>query len=102
ALTGHVPSKRQEYLKIVPMCSPTDVKSTLVRRLDFSRHLFKRPNERSDVYILSHVLLPGDSTIAAEKRWSNYLPKGLNILIAGHHGSFTSTGQDLLMKLPEL
>ena len=64
----------------------------------------KSANDFSIVHYQDGFLLPGDSTIAAEKKWSEELPsiKNTKVLIAGHHGSRTSTSSLLLSKLPNL
>lgn len=64
----------------------------------------RNTNESSIVHLTSQVLIPGDSNRAQEKNW---LPKFKNlksvqVLILGHHGSATSTGNILLNQLPRL
>lgn len=58
-------------------------------------------NDSSSVFISDSVLLPGDSPTAQEKVWSKNLP-AVKVLILGHHGSRTSTGDELLSRAPEL
>ena len=62
-------------------------------------------NDRSIVQKVSAFLIPGDSSIRMEKIWFKRL-KTLNpptkYLVLGHHGSRTSTGDALLIHLPEL
>ncbi|OQW53475.1 MAG: hypothetical protein A4S09_07700 [Proteobacteria bacterium SG_bin7] len=58
-------------------------------------------NEASRVYIYNKkFLLPGDSPLKSEKIWSYSVPWSINFLVLGHHGSRTSTGADLLKKIP--
>jgi competence protein ComEC len=57
-------------------------------------------NESSQVFVEQNVLLPGDSPIKQEKMWTEQLQlNAVKVLILGHHGSRTSTGQALLKKL---
>ncbi len=60
-------------------------------------------NLLSHVWRVKNILLPGDSTSVAEKIWASKIPdKYINFLLLGHHGSKTSTSEDLLAHLPEL
>ena len=60
-------------------------------------------NESSAVFSEQQALLPGDSPINQEKIWSQQLELAkIKILILGHHGSRTSSGRDLLTRLPAL
>lgn len=60
-------------------------------------------NSKSHVILFHEILIPGDSPIAQEKRWSqlSWVTQG-RILILGHHGSKTSTSEQLLSSLPFL
>ena len=50
------------------------------------------------------VVTPGDSTTAEERLWASKMKTlaGARVLIAGHHGSRTSTSDFLLSRLPGL
>lgn len=63
----------------------------------------KDTNTLSQVLLNRDILIPGDSPVDQEKIWS-HLPwvKQSRILILGHHGSKTSTSQELLNLLPNL
>ncbi len=64
----------------------------------------KSTNDFSVVSFDDSFLLPGDSTILAEKKWTKEF-KIINqtrILVLGHHGSRTSTSVGLLNQLPHL
>jgi len=64
----------------------------------------KNTNASSAVFLKKSVLIPGDSPKAQEKFWLREIV-GLNltrVLIVGHHGSRTSTGEPLLNSLPAL
>lgn len=58
-------------------------------------------NESSRIYIYDRkILLPGDSPIKSEKTWMHSIPRSIQFLILGHHGSRSSTGVDLLSQIP--
>ena len=69
---------------------------------------FKGHNDFSRVFVVygpdRAILIPGDSTSHAEQVWSKRLEQlpAIQILVAGHHGSRTSTGETLLQRLPNL
>jgi competence protein ComEC len=64
------------------------------------------PNERSLIYVVDgRILIPGDSTARQEQQWARDLSEaltGVRILVAGHHGSKTSTSDALLRALPKV
>lgn len=64
----------------------------------------RNTNDSSIVFQSHKVLIPGDSTIFQEKKWIQEAPSlpSIQVLILGHHGSKTSTGNDLLNALPHL
>lgn len=61
-------------------------------------------NALSRVFLLKplRILIAGDSTKSEELQWRHHLPKAIHGLILGHHGSKTSTGDDLLMSMQDL
>ncbi|MBC7421327.1 MAG: hydrolase [Bdellovibrio sp.] len=65
---------------------------------------FKSVNESSNIYLANQILLPGDSPLAQEKKWSKSFTglTKVKLLVLGHHGSRTSSGLQLLRKLPNL
>ncbi len=67
-------------------------------------HFFKNTNESSSVVIDELVLIPGDSPSIKEKQWLRYFKNldTIQVLILGHHGSRTSTSNELLNQLPRL
>lgn len=96
-------------MKILSLFPPCHADARLVpslRRLTrFSSSDFKlKSNDLSHVVIAADkILLPGDSSLRQEKIWSqNAFLKKVNFLLLGHHGSRTSTSEDLLRRLPEL
>ena len=65
-------------------------------------------NSKSWVYSFAGVLIPGDSPKKSELQWIRNLPNQslkrhqIYGLILGHHGSKTSSSEELLNKLPHL
>ncbi len=61
-------------------------------------------NQNSKVYLVNKtILISGDSEKKNEKIWSQHpLLSSVNFYILGHHGSNTSTSQELLDRLPNL
>lgn len=63
----------------------------------------KQSNDRSQVFIKDDFLLPGDSPQPQEKIWFRQMPvNSVRFLLLGHHGSQTSTSDELLDSLPKL
>lgn len=64
------------------------------------RHLNSPPtaNGQSRVFLFRGVIFPGDSPSTQEKVWGPFA-RSAHILIAGHHGSKTSTSLRLLAEL---
>lgn len=67
----------------------------------------KRENENSRVLVLAdRFLQPGDSPLKSEKTWIQRIAlkesRQIRWLVLGHHGSRTSTGENLLKTLPRL
>lgn len=66
------------------------------------RSTFRNENE-SSAFLIKGLLVTGDSPQAIEKRWlSAPALVSAKFLLAGHHGSRTSTSVDLLNKMPNL
>lgn len=68
-------------------------------------YFYKNTNESSGVLLEQSVLIPGDSPLNKEKQWIAHFKAQLSevkILILGHHGSHTSTGEPLLRRLTNL
>lgn len=61
-------------------------------------------NDLSAVVAWLGVLIPGDSSKSAEKKWIPRLAplEQISILVLGHHGSRTSTSRELLSHMPHL
>lgn len=87
--------KRQRLLASFPSCRP-DPKDIFFWRPSQT----KTSNESSQIFFYKNVLMPGDSTKKQESIWScqSWVPQ-TRVLILGHHGSKTSTSQDLVKRL---
>ena len=100
------PSKSKlTYLKKNQICQKHKHFKTRELKFDLAHASASASNEYSHVFTLINVgLVPGDSPISMEKRWIQHLSKTntINLLILGHHGSQTSTSQELLQRLPHL
>lgn len=60
-------------------------------------------NSQSHVLSFKNILLPGDSPKQQERRWvSSRVIDRIAVIVLGHHGSATSTSEDLLQRLPAL
>lgn len=75
------------------------LQAKLPLKLVFETSEFKNKNANSKIHRLGPVLLSGDSTLTAEKRWLSKIPKDVQILLVPHHGSKTSSSPALIQKL---
>jgi len=74
-----------------------------VKELTDSQGFRQSSNDSSRVFVAEKsVLLPGDATKTIERRLNTRALRSIRFLIAGHHGSKTSTSNDLLRRLPHL
>ena len=91
---------KRKALAGLPLCQ--DPKSfELIFAGDASRHASS--NDGSRVIARAGWLIPGDSTLKEELRWSrNSKLKAIHGLVLAHHGSRTSTSSALLGSLPHL
>jgi competence protein ComEC len=65
--------------------------------------LSKDPNDNSHIFLMGSILIPGDAPASSEKKMLHSLQlSSVRILVLGHHGSKTSTSQELLDALPHL
>ncbi len=98
ALPGGKGSKYKiSILQKLPVCE--DPPSTSIRELTATGNIEKMSNDSSRVFIaVNQVIISGDSPTSKEKAWSLNIPQKLNspILVLGHHGSRTSTSENLL------
>lgn len=60
-------------------------------------------NAASQITSFKRFLFPGDSPVKAERLWQNLSwVRNTQVLVLGHHGSRTSTSDELLLHLPHL
>ncbi|WP_413290866.1 ComEC/Rec2 family competence protein [Bdellovibrio sp. HCB337] len=97
---------KMKILKVFRPCeSDLSMDGTVQELTAFtSQDLNKKTNDLSRVLVAKEkILIPGDSPKPQEKIWSQQIPTNkLRILILGHHGSKTSSSEDLLSHLREL
>jgi competence protein ComEC len=101
-----------------PAWTPKTIRRVGARGLPFcsetiaSAHWYFNPskrkkaddNESSQISYIQNWLIPGDAPISLEKKWLSTVPniKLISHLLLGHHGSKTSTSNELLMALPNI
>ena len=104
-------ARKRALIAKVPRChSPLPTREVKVVEITprFKTHEFRGHNDFSRIFIIygpyRAILIPGDSEAHAEAVWSKrlYNLPPVQILVAGHHGSKTSTSQTLLRALPNL
>lgn len=109
---GPTTAKKSRFLLQISKCRPPSKKVTAIELLDQEAKGLAKTKVRlslsnliSRIYIVHQkILLPGDSPKEAERFWLRRLPQKQKItwLIAGHHGSHTSTSAHLLKSLSSL
>ncbi|MNJ94614.1 ComEC family competence protein [compost metagenome] len=96
---GSSSAKKEALLKDLPTCAP----QTLSEAEVYSP-LFKKgdSNSQSHVVLFKGFLIPGDSPVKEELLWIHQLRSlsKTRVLILGHHGSRTSSSEELLNKIP--
>lgn len=71
--------------------------------LSWTPEISPNTNDNSHIFLTGPLLIPGDAPVSSEKKWLQALPLArVRILLLGHHGSKTSTSQELLDALPNL
>lgn len=97
-----VSNKKRRKIQNIPLCLDNAVQP--FKEVSIPQEIKPRnSNEESRIFVLKQkVLIPGDSTSRMEKHWALLLPKSIQLLILGHHGSKTSTSEFLLNQLPSL
>lgn len=92
-------------LRELQPCNDKQIKFTL----SYFKLIYRPPhetksNEQSLIKLISdRILIPGDSTRRQELIWarkSEHQLQGVTTLVLGHHGSKTSTSEELLNRLP--
>jgi competence protein ComEC len=94
-------------LRSCPAVPVENYADKVVKLFSPSQKSLKRPiggNHLSQVFWLSelNILIPGDSTTTEEKIWKGKIPISTRGLILGHHGSRSSTSNEVLENLPHL
>lgn len=103
-------------LALAPLGKSSRYKESLVSKLPpctldrkevriWTPQQMSKKDSNAQSHIVSHrqILIPGDSTAAAEKVWSQISwVRPSRILILGHHGSRTSSSEELLQAVPDL
>lgn len=102
---GQASPRKHQLLARMPLCRAKEKDfSVIFPGLDPA---LTSSNDGSEVVELNSIpkfLIPGDSPLTSESVWAPHqegiLPT--QVLILGHHGSKTSTSEDLLLRLPRL
>lgn len=92
----------QHLFKKLQQCSETELPAEVKTVFQGSNDPKASSNDQSMVYQIKDILIPGDSTAQEEKIWTHHLPGNIHFLVLGHHGSRSSTSQQLLSQLPLL
>lgn len=92
--------KRERYYVSLPKCVSTE--DLIYKIFPHKSTKTRSKNANSQVFIVEDILIPGDSTQKEEKIWALSNLENIKIIILGHHGSNTSTGNFLLSQLPKL
>ena len=104
-------AKKRAIIARVPRCHsllPTREVNVVEITPRFKLLKFTGHNDFSRIFVIygpnRAILIPGDSEARAERIWSSrlYNLPPVQILVAGHHGSKTSTSEALLRALPDL
>lgn len=97
---GKTSPHKENLISQIKKCTERDTDVTEIK----TRENTPDSNSSSHVQVYDNkILIPGDSPITEEKYWAQYARKlPIQILILGHHGSRTSTGDYLLKQLPRL
>lgn len=100
---GRSQVRKEKLLKEFATCSTEDFTPTGTWKI-YSPRYADSTNGLSHVIQFGVVLIPGDSPTKQEKHWISQFPflSKVRILILGHHGSATSTSDELLERLPSL
>jgi competence protein ComEC len=98
---GKSSAHKMKMLAMFPRCLQT---TASIRSIYQSAGGPAQSNDLSHVLLMQNkYLIPGDSTKQAEKAWAT-VPElaSTKWLLLGHHGSRTSTSEELLQRLPRL
>lgn len=93
--------RKQKLLQGLAKCPPFSAEPALLNPSVTSAKL--RSNELSHVLQMKDAVFPGDSVRSQEKFWARSLSlTQARWLVLGHHGSRTSTSEELLVHMPRL
>ena len=98
-LPNSLDPRKKKFLEKIPKCKSQSLSSLKT----IFTSVFNRKNESHAFIIANQWLVTGDSDKKTEKKW--LFKKDLSsirFLLAGHHGSRTSTAKELLAKAPGL
>jgi competence protein ComEC len=87
-----------------PYCKNDFLTQDIQRLIPPAKKYLKNRNYYSEISRFKKFLFPGDSIKNAEKWWAQKLTSRskIKLLVLGHHGSKTSTSENLLNRLPAL
>lgn len=94
----HPKKSRYAFLNLLPRCPHPP---PLIKILSTGNLIKKSRNASSLVYLIAQqILITGDAPKAEELMWLPRLPsQPIRLLLLGHHGSKTSTSQQLVAKI---
>lgn len=100
---NHLQLKKINSLKL-KKCLLTKIQNLSIWHPSQNNQRRLSKNDLSDIFQDESFLIPGDSPIKQEVQWVKKIknPLQIKILILGHHGSRTSTGQNLLKKFKNI
>lgn len=92
--SSHISAKKQKIFTSLPRCHfPANI-----RQITHSR--FKYSNESHAYVVNKNILITGDAPQKQENQIPSSQLQDIQFLLLGHHGSRTSTGINLLKRLP--
>ncbi|RME16872.1 MAG: hydrolase, partial [Bdellovibrio sp.] len=101
-LPPYTSSRKRKIIRHIKKCK-TQQNKLIFSIYPFKTNFLSSSNAQSAVYIAyNQILIPGDSPQQQEKIWAPRIPRGIKILLLGHHGSASSTSKKLLQHLPQL
>lgn len=87
------PKKKKRWMESIAICNPPEQD---VRILSYGIDNADS-NSSSIVYLVKEqILISGDAPMSEERKWYKKVPQGIRVLLLGHHGSYTSSGVELL------
>lgn len=99
--TKPLSARKSAIFEALSLCPSVSPEVTELNDRDFGRRK-KSSNDLSRIYVFRNFLIPGDSTAREERNWVAEVRAPIKVLVLGHHGSRTSTSEELLRRLPGL